>query len=469
MRICLDIVLASGRYDAGGGLDPTSAEWPPHPARVHAALRSVAQEADGKVLRQLEALPPPLVYASPLASSSSSRTYVVTNSLDRKGGHLTHPGRTSGLRERVSSFPLSPTVRFVWPESTAVSDESLAQLDSVAANVPYLGRSTSPALLAFLRTPDDWSPAEGIDTYVPTTDSMSTCHLRVPYQGYTDELEALYALNSPAWQASEGQRGRQAYALAAPDQTQSLDAVESPYSDLVVLRFIDRRPAGRLIAQFTQALRSKVMGQTVNPLPAALHGHGLPGVPHVAYLGLPNVGHANADGALLGLAVAIPGMDGAGRREILRGLLGDSPSEPVRLRVPGLRSTFDLRYAPNETLPVGATPWRWTRRSRHWATATPIVLDKYPKHGDLASAVQASLELAGLPAPASVEAGLNPLLSGAVQLRPDELPRRARGRVFCHARVQFEGPVSGPLLAGAGRYFGVGLFAQLPDQEETHA
>lgn len=465
MALCLELFLIADRYDAADGQDPKAVEWPPHPARVFSALRSVAREGDLAVLRQLECLAPPVVHASSLVAEGRSRAYVVTNSLDSSGGNLNHPGRTSGLRTRRSVVPQNTRVQFIWMDDEALDDRTVAELDLLARRVPYLGRSTSVVLMGVRRV-QDVSPPAGLEAFEPVARDLADTQLRVPYPGYTDALNALYDEGLAAWQASDGAYARHAYRQVGESldlREQQVDLFRSAYQDLVALRFVDRRPAGRLTPIFTAALRSKVMGQTAQPLPAALHGHGYDGNPHVAYLGLPVCGHPHADGHLVGLAVAIPGMDEAERRRILRGILDDEREGRVTLRVPGFREEFVLAYQPNELLPRSASGEHWTQPSRHWVTVTPIVLDRYPKHGDLAAGVLRSITLAGLPEPALVEVSKSALTPGAVELTPHELPRRARGRLFCHARFTFDQSVAGPVLAGAGRYFGVGLF-----QPERH-
>ncbi|MBK8018129.1 MAG: type I-U CRISPR-associated protein Cas5/Cas6 [Betaproteobacteria bacterium] len=62
--------------------------------------------------------------------------------------------------------------------------------------------------------------------------------------------------------------------------------------------------------------------------------------------------------------------------------------------------------------------------------------------------------------PVSVEVSIAPLLPGAQHVRdyppwPGRPGRTSRVRV--HADIQFSSPVEGPLLLGAGRYFGLGL------------
>lgn len=468
MPICLDLFLAADRYDAAGGQDPRSVEWPPHPARAFSAFRSVANEDELPVLHELERLPPPIVHASAAVEQGRSRAYVVTNTLASTGGNLNHPGRTSGLRERRSVFPHNPRVQFVWMTSDDIADETVAHLDSLARRVAYLGRSTSVVLMGVRRV-DVVELPDGLRAYQPVDDPVGGLRLRVPYPGYTDELTALHDQGLSAWQASDGARALHCYRPVTEEDGISLlgaseDVYRSPYRDLVVLRFTDARPAGRMTPTFTAALRSMVMGQTSHPLPPALHGHGFDGNPHVAYLGLPVCGSPHADGHLVGLAVAIPGMDEQERRRILRGILGSDGTGRVELRVPGFRRPFTLEYKPDEPLPRTATDWHWKRNSAQWVTATPIILDRYPKNGDLAAGVLRSITNAGLPEPSLVEVSTAAMTTGAVDLTPRELPRRARGRLFCHARVRFDQAVNGPVLAGAGRYFGVGLF--LPEKVE---
>lgn len=465
MPICLDVLLAADRYDAAAGQDPRTIEWPPSPARLVSALRSVAKDEDLPALRLLERLPPPVVHASDAVGEGRSRAYVVTNTLAAGGGNLTHVGRTSGLKERRSVFPLNPRLQFIWA-SDEVPDEMVAQLDGVARRVPYLGRSTSIALMG-VRRMDDVRVPDGLTAFVPCTEGATGLRLRVPYLGFIDELNALHLEGGAAWQASDGAQAIHPYRAVddRDDGHSASSGSDSPYSDLVVLRFRDRKPAGRLTSTFTAALRAKVMGQTQHPLPPALHGHGFDGTPHVAYLGLPVSGHDHADGHLVGLAVAIPGMSVAERIRILRGILGPDGNGEVELRVPGFREPFWLDYRPAEPLPRSASASYWTRKSAQWVTATPVVLDRYPKDRDLAYAVMQSVLLAGLPEPVEVEACTAALTPGAVTLSPRELPQRARRRLYCHARITFDREITGPVLVGAGRYFGVGLF--LPEHVKT--
>jgi CRISPR-associated protein Csb2 len=126
------------------------------------------------------------------------------------------------------------------------------------------------------------------------------------------------------------------------------------------------------------------------------------------------------------------------------------------------------------------SPDLWCRPSRRFITATPIALDRNP--GNLRSNTGRTAHKASLEAqqsisdaclrvvgarPISVEVSLSPLLPGAQHVReflpwPGRPGRTARVRV--HADIQFSASVRGPLLIGAGRFFGLGLCLPVEDE-----
>jgi CRISPR-associated protein Csb2 len=118
-------------------------------------------------------------------------------------------------------------------------------------------------------------------------------------------------------------------------------------------------------------------------------------------------------------------------------------------------------------------PSRWSRPSNRFVTATPIALDRHPgnlRSNQSGTAQRAAIEAQrciadacvhiGLPRPVEVEVGFSPFLEGAQPVRefrpwPQRPGRHPRARV--HARIEFDRDVRGPVLLGAGRYFGLGL------------
>lgn len=448
----IEAQLVTGRYDAAAADDRDAAEWPPHPARVFCSLVAGARgEADEQALRWLEQQPPPLVLASDQYEVLERREYVVTNRREDKGGSQDHPARTNQLRSRLASVPVVPTVRLLWPMATA-EPHVLESLRSLVQRVPYLGRSTSAVVL---RVETDLSDAARLNAYESCELSEAESMLRVPYPGYFEALRGAHNSGRPSWEVSRARGYR--IALPAPARTDATSP--SPYTDLVILRFVGVQPDGRLATRFTEALRRAVMSRVAEPLPVRLHGHGADGQPHVAFLALPDVGHEHADGHLLGLAVAVPSMTPPERSAIMRGLLSArDEAGSFTLRVPHLGAVA-LRYQPGHVRPWGATPERWRRGAKLWVTATPVVLDRYPRGTEIEADLARSCTWAGLPEPTSVAVNKEPLQPGAVRLRPHDLPAHVRGRLFRHVALQFDRPVHGPVLLGAGRYLGVGLLS----------
>jgi CRISPR-associated protein Csb2 len=127
-------------------------------------------------------------------------------------------------------------------------------------------------------------------------------------------------------------------------------------------------------------------------------------------------------------------------------------------------------------------PRTWCEPAKRFVTATPIALDRHP--GNLRSnqertahkaateaqrTIADSCERIGLPRPVSVEISFAPLLQGAQHVRdfvpwPDKPGRTVRVRV--HADLRFDVRVRGPVLVGAGRYFGLGLCLPIRESEE---
>jgi CRISPR-associated protein Csb2 len=103
----------------------------------------------------------------------------------------------------------------------------------------------------------------------------------------------------------------------------------------------------------------------------------------------------------------------------------------------------------------------WTAPSVQWSTVTPVILDRPPKRmtsEKLAAAIAESLEFAGHPRPIGVDVLGSSDFEGAPAALdvPTTVPR-------FHARVRFDAPVAGPVLAGRWKNFGIGVFRPLPD------
>jgi CRISPR-associated protein Csb2 len=460
MALSIVVRLREGRYDAAG-LDPGLPEWPPHPARLFCALvESAVDPADRDALRWLETLPAPHVWASADTGTSKTKGYVVVNAV-KGDGSQTWPGRTNGLRQRVSALPADDTFAVVWPDADP-DDPILARLVRLAAMVPYVGRSTSAAEVSVLAESVARRPAW--THYVPVPlGSAHAVALRVPFGGYLHALDEAWAAGIRAWQVAARTVDYASPTPAATDRGE----VDGPYSDLLVWGF--RQPTvaigGDDLLTITQSLRRAVMSRVGDQAPIEVDGHGADGIPHLAYVGLVDVQHDNADGHLLGVAVAMPRhLVGATRRAVLHGLLGPGAASAMTTLNAARGRRLHLVYRPDT--PWGARPGRWVPRhgSRTWVTATPLMLDRHLKRtSDVTEEIVRSVVNAGFPAPVSVELLAGPAVKGGIErFRPGTLPAWAR-RPTVHCRIAFERPLRGPVVAGSLRYLGGGLFVPESD------
>jgi CRISPR-associated protein Csb2 len=143
----------------------------------------------------------------------------------------------------------------------------------------------------------------------------------------------------------------------------------------------------------------------------------------------------------------------------------------------------DLIVSIRDDGPRPGSPLRprvWCSASRVWASATPLALDRNPgdlrandprieaaAYADAEATVAAACQHIGLPRPTRVTVLPAAPLAGAEKARA--FPPFATGkppiqRVLVHALLTFDSPVRGPILLGAGRYVGLGLFRPLEDR-----
>lgn len=378
--------------------------------------------------------------------------------------------RTRQVRTFPVVIPETPTFAFLWP----TVDPSLHReaLERLCARVTRLGHSSSLVRCAVVDR--DLEP-----TLIPGDDGDVV--LRVVGPGQLERLDRAFehhkGIESRVLPARP-QRYSRASKVAAP-----APGAESVFSTDWVLfeRVGGSRPVASRATDLARALRGALIELHGNQdLPATLSGHAERGPaeqPHVAFVPLPFVGHEHADGALMGCALVLPRDLGNDDRELLFRLVARWEKEGADRRghltlAGGTLPPFVVRRV-DVSAKAALDPARWCRSSSRFVTATPIALDKNP--GNLRSNQDGTAYKAALEAqqnisdsclrvvgarPSSVEVSLAPLLPGAQHVRhflpwPGRKGRTPRVRV--HADIRFEAPLRGPLLLGAGRYFGLGL------------
>ena len=403
-------------------------------------------------------------------------------------------------------------VHLRWPNADP-STEILAALTELARKVTRIGHSSSLALVWVSGMEDAPSPA-----YEPnTTKTRRGVQLRIPAPGFLAELDQCFNAGeidaffdlSEAIAAGKGKAKEQAKAAfeerfgtawnrsaSAPvrlrpslGRTTHYSRVDEPAERVVMSSFdsellvLTKQEGPVLGLESTAALTAALRGyllQGGEGKPEWFTGHSAPGIPstsgHMAFLPLAFVGAEHADGHILGIAVAFPRAIPATERAIcLRGRLfgpsGDDLEPELQM---GNLGTWTLRREERSLPPLALRSATWCEPSSVWASVTPVVLDRHPKHDqqseraqwrdEVATSIAQSCERQGLPKPELIDVDKTSWHRGAPRSRPGPsgmpwLPSKegTAPRQQVHVLIQFPCEVQGPLILGAGRFRGYGF------------
>lgn len=379
-----------------------------------------------------------------------------------------------------SVTPYDARVRYSWPKASP--DEKVTGiLADLAQRVVRLGHSSSLVACRLLSGKalenvgsgqlQEWEPAQDGGRPMRVFEKSQLTQLERAFERHLGTAPRVLPFVVQAYRTAAGS------ARATPPS--------SIFGEWLVLREVrgedGRRSGFRLqrTEDITRAIRGALLRYADDPVPAILSGHSTDGHPlerpHVAFLALADVGSRYASGTVLGAAIVMPKeIEPDERRAVLRAL---ARWEEAGLRLQlGRLGTLQLERVVDDEPRRTLDPAWWTRRSRRWASVTPVALDRNP--GNLLSRdpqeltavvartediVATACEHIGLPRPKWVEVVRRSLFDAAPAARHYmPFPRKAasgRGlrRVCVHVELCFEEPVDGPVLLGAGRYFGIGL------------
>jgi len=478
----LAVEFLTGRYAATAFNDRDRAEWPPHPGRLFSAL--VATHFDDPrpderaALEWLEQQAAPCLVAPSASERELYTAFVpVNDKAVESGRHAAEPLDLRGRQPRAfpSVTPDERRVTFVWPEALPAAG-MVAALDRLTSRVVRLGHSSSLVSVCVVDRPAEpnWRPDEHGMTQLRTVGAGQLSALERQFSVHRETESHLL----PTVFTRYTERRVAAILVFGPESVFS--------TDWVVLR---RSGGPRLPSPGTvgvaRTIRKAIMSFADELIPEAISGHRPDGSrsdrPHLAVVPLPSVAHRHAEGVLLGVALVLPrDATPSDRRALFRAInrweeghrsdQEDAPKLPVHLGVAGTWVIERLdELAEQQTL----QPLTWCRPSRRWVSATPAALDRNP--GDLRSreaeklaraireaeeAIRASCTHIGLPRPVHVEILPSAPLPGAAKAR--DFPPYPGGegrlqRVLTHAAIEFDEPVTGPILLGSGRYVGLGL------------
>lgn len=410
---------------------------------------------------------PMVIEAEPTREAVATATALMVAPFVGVGRKKLEPGRTRQVRTFPVALPETATFAFVWAASDPTPHR--AGIDALCSRVTRLGHSSSLVRCTLV---------DGVDpTLVPRDDGDTV--LRVVGPGQLERLDAAFERHQAV--ASRILPGR-AQLYGVPPSIGAAELPQSLFSTDWILfeRVAGARPLCSRGVDVARALRGSLLEQHGNQaLPPSLSGHSAHGPaehPHLAFVPLPFVGHDHADGAIHGCAIVLPRTIAPADRHLLLNLIAkwETTRADDRGRLTLAGGSLPPMLVRRVDLSARKTldPNLWCRAARRFITATPVALDRNP--GNLRSNLEGTAHKASVEAqrtiaeacfrivgvrPTTVEVSLPPLLPGAQPIR-NHLPWPGRGRparVRVHADIRFDVPVRGPLLIGAGRYFGLGL------------
>ena len=397
-------------------------------------------------------------------------------------------------------------VYLLWP---TVQPDALQQaaVDRLCAKVIRIGHSSSLVQMWVEESPPDanWSPAEAGGVRMRVFAQGTLDYLKVQFNAenvdaYSDLKASIVSANGKA--QSELKRelaerfGDQEPVSRRPamglwqtyGQTDSLNHAmhESPVSgvfdnQLMIFTLQDGPVLGlESTWMLLTAVRDTILSRC-DPTPEWINGHRPDGSPtqeaHLAVLPLAFVGHTHADGHLLGLALAFPKhISPRDRGKALRRLLYDAEAQAAPIKITlGSLGDWTLAREQRPSPPWALTNETWTGPARTWATVTPIILDRHPKADyvkqrerwlkEVSDSIAESCRRQGLPEPVNIDVDKTSWHRGAPRAVPGQggfplptIKARETARQQVHAWLQFDQDIEGPLLLGAGRYRGYGLF-----------
>lgn len=380
--------------------------------------------------------------------------------------------------------PHVPSVRYAWPAAEPTHEVKVT-LQELSRRLVRLGHSSS---LVACRVLDDAMVTDAETTVAGAlrkrwrpTDGQGVS-MRVVNTGQLERLEG-------AFEKHRGVEPRVLPAVHQPYEIEGAATRSSPatsvFGEWIVLREAAGENGRRLglklskTEDITRALRGALLSHAGENPPAVLSGHDESGRPlerpHVAYLPLADIGSQYASGNLLGVAILLPkAIEAEERRAVLRAI-GRFEQSGLRLTL-GRAGVLELERVLDDDPRRTLDPQWWMRPARRWGSVTPVALDRNPGNlhsndpKEVAAAarnaeeiVMRACERIGLPAPRWVEIIRRSLFDAAPAARSYlPFPRKSANgngftRVCVHIEMCFEEPVAGPVVIGAGRYFGVGV------------
>jgi len=459
--VSISATFLTGRYHGE--------EWPPSPARLFQALvagvktggyRARWPEVNG-ALRWLEESPAPVILARKTAAGGAYRLSVPNNDFDSvaRAWAAGRPANPTELRTMKTVSPRAipadaPHVRYVWP----VSGGDAAALERLRTLTDCLFSLGWGVDMAYASVEMGDPPRDGYEEWAPSANGVA---LKVPVPGFLTDLEETHEAFTNRTKTMNTDTRPTVYRLQRYERRAAAGA---PHSEMQLAWLGDRGPvhwhaamevaawlrhaaAGALAGERNVDVNSFVLGHTEGQDDRSQR---------LAFVPLPSIGHPSADGRVRRIMFVEPrGGDG---RVVDR----------LKTRLRGVSvTTEEGQRACAMAEDDGRLNKFYGARARRWWSVTPVVL-----HGHNAARGRVSVtkteallrrafEFGGFD-PGMIESVAfqqAPLWAGAGAAAKARVPGHLQGYPRYHVEVIFREAVQGPVLAGIGRYYGIGVFA----------
>ena len=502
-------------------------EWPPHPDRVFMALIDAWGETknfkEAEALRWLEAQKPPNVLF-PSANHRKSFQNFVPVSSNAEECYFNKDKKTRKLKpiyNIVSSINRKPRffpaailpdadhiVYLVWENAHASSDIYEAIL-TITKRVHRIGHSASLVRMSVMTTNETLKYS---NTYVHDKKKGSV-FLRCPYSGRFDELTKGFESHNTQ---TNDEQWRPNLAISEKYRNPDEQIIQSVMgNDWCILECkglftcakkddeksnkkysaMGFSPDIRAFPYIAKKIRDALMSHIIHePIHEIISGHSHDGTmlqkPHLAILPLANIGWGKfSDSRLLGVALALPRKSTYGtteRRQLKQAISKFLENEPLKQTnnqntENGMINASDIGVIKFSNVSHNKNSLlhdRYTNKSKYWDSVTPLVLDHYPKKNKKAEEIiMASCVNIGLPKPEFVSISRYSKVSGSPPAFISNEPRKGwrspkkglfDNKFVCHASLSFSCDVEGPIILGAGRYYGLGLFIKSRGDERWY-
>lgn len=461
-----------GRYHAE--------EWPPSPVRLTQALVAAAKNGGNRAcwpqveqgLRWLESLPAPTIYCRRHRTAMSYRIAVPNNDFDViarewAAGRGADPAKIRTLKliqPRILDAD-SPHVLYEW-KADADTVKNAALLLPAAHSLYSLGWGVDMAYAECgshtLQRSGDW------DEWVPLASGSQ--QLKVPVDGFLDDLQATHARSArrTAGKGVDTDTRISVYALQryARRGTRTLPFTAFGLRSIPDGESSFSKPwqhAMEIAAALRHAAKIALEGESIpEDVNSYVCGHAENGTAadhRLSYLPLPTLHRDYGDGRIRRVLVVEP-FTGSGRSVQI-----------LKLKWRGIPLINEKReeVCLLETLRMDGVTSLYLNPAQVWRSVTPVILHGYNAiRGNISVSKTERLLLRAFQMAGHFAENIGslafqsaPLWPGCGAAREIRVPKHLQGYPRYHVEVIFREPVTGPVIAGIGRHYGIGLFARV--------